>query len=169
MTLPRVTPPQGRPLGRSPQKGVDEQRSMKLSDNNSSGRRPIFAVTVVSAAMVLLATILLLLIHGIWAPMKGLAVHTVCGPNPLAEELNNLVPECWCRSSSCAHLACLTTVAVPRQPRVFWNDSGYGPQRMREDLSPDEVDSLLRRWHRLLPRRCYPRRLDNSPGISLVN
>ncbi|EME42940.1 hypothetical protein DOTSEDRAFT_24940 [Dothistroma septosporum NZE10] len=105
---------------------------MKLHESRL-GHRLVYVLTITSAIVLLLATTMWLLVNGMWTHVESLVVHRVCGANPLAEELNSLVPE------------------FPRQPQVFWNDSAYGPQRMREDLTPDDVVSLLQRWHRLIP------------------
>ncbi|OJD32548.1 uncharacterized protein BKCO1_37000176 [Diplodia corticola] len=51
----------------------------------------------------------------------------------LGEEINGLVPE------------------FPRVPRVFWNDSSYGPEVDVSKLSKTERQSILDNWGKLIP------------------
>ncbi|KAF9629023.1 hypothetical protein BFW01_g10226 [Lasiodiplodia theobromae] len=86
-----------------------------------------------SSAPVAIAAGVLLTAVSIWvlyAIFSGISAHR---QTLLGEEINSLVPE------------------FPRVPRVFWNDSSYGPDVDISTLTKKDRERVLDNWAELIP------------------
>ncbi|KAL1647102.1 hypothetical protein SLS58_002873 [Diplodia intermedia] len=118
--------PHGEESGHLPR----HKRQSSFSSLFSRSRLADITTAPVAAAAVsaLLATACFWILFAIFS---GLLSHSQV---PLGEEINGLVPE------------------FQRVPRVFWNDSNYGPEVDVASLSKEHRRSILANWAKLIPQ-----------------